>query len=84
MTLNEYLSKHGTGAKFAKDLGITHTYLSMLKSGKRKPSRKLAMLMVALSEGQITAESFGFTPTFGDKDVTIPTEFLGNDNTVQN
>jgi hypothetical protein len=54
----------------------------MLKSGKRKPSRKLAMIMVALSEGQITAESFGFTATFGDKDVTIPEEFKND--TVQN
>ena len=82
MTLNEYLSKHGSGAKFAKDVGISHTYLSMLKSGKRKPSRKLAMIMVALSEGQITAESFGFTATLGDKNVTIPEEFKND--TVQN
>ncbi len=41
--LAEYKEKRGlSGADLAKEFGITTAHLSMLMSGKRSPSRKLA------------------------------------------
>jgi DNA-binding transcriptional regulator YdaS (Cro superfamily) len=44
MTLEEYFQHQPKGAKtrFAKMLGITRTYMSLLIAGKRRPSPVLA------------------------------------------
>ncbi len=49
-TINEYLMhKHMTPKQLAAKLGISESYMSMLRSGRRRPSPELARKIEALT-----------------------------------
>lgn len=56
MTLNEYFATepHGSKREMAEYLGITTTWLSLLLSGKRVPSAKLAAALEKATQGLVT------------------------------
>lgn len=56
MTLRDYLDslKRGEVAKFAKDLGVSPSYLSQMASGVAPISAKRCVLIEQLSGGAVT------------------------------
>lgn len=56
MTLTEYFATEPRGAKqeMAEYLGITTTWMSLLLSGKRVPSAKLAAALERATQGLVT------------------------------
>ena len=57
MKLKEYRKSKGkTQAECAKELGVTRQYWSDLERGVFEPGRKLAMKIVAWSEGVVSLE----------------------------
>jgi DNA-binding transcriptional regulator YdaS (Cro superfamily) len=60
MTLNEYLKTLPAGgqAKFARDIGVTHTYLSQLSNGQddRVPSPALSLVIWNKSKKAVTRQ----------------------------
>jgi hypothetical protein len=60
MTLKEYFSSRQRGCKseFAKSLGITKTWMSLITSGHRVCSVALAVAIERLSNGDIKREDF--------------------------
>lgn len=55
MTLQEYFAdqKRGTKAKFAEDLGITRTWLSLLIAQSVLPSAELAVRIEKLTKKKV-------------------------------
>jgi DNA-binding transcriptional regulator YdaS (Cro superfamily) len=58
MNLNEYFQTlpHGSKVEFAKQLGITKTWMSLITSGRRVPSGPLCYLIERISHGKVTRE----------------------------
>lgn len=68
MTLHEYLcirrskDKDFREAHFANDLGIHHTHLARIKTGKHRPGVDLAMKIEAATGGEVKAWQLLQTP----------------------
>ena len=58
MTLKQYLKHNITQVVFAKQIGISGPYLSQILHGKRTPSKYVALMIEAKSNGVIKARSF--------------------------
>jgi len=55
MTLRDYLHfKKITLNEFAKKVGFNRSYLSLIKTGKLKPSMKLARMIEQATDGEVT------------------------------
>jgi len=55
MTLSEYFDNKPLGSKqdFAKELGITRTWLALIINGQKTPSPTLAIQIHALTKGKV-------------------------------
>lgn len=61
MRLDEYLfRKKNSKTEFAKQIGISRTHLSLIASGKRKPSPALAKKIIEETKGHVTLSELFF------------------------
>jgi DNA-binding transcriptional regulator YdaS (Cro superfamily) len=59
MTLDQYLSITASSAKsFAESLGISPSYLSELRGGKKRPGLSLALEIERATKGKVKARSW--------------------------
>lgn len=56
MNLKEYFQQlpHGSKHELAQKLGITKTWLSLIISGKKKPSGQLSNMIHKLTDGKVS------------------------------
>ena len=56
MNLKEYFGElpHGSKIEFAKQLGITKTWLSLIISGKKIPSGPLSIVIQRMTNGKVS------------------------------
>lgn len=48
-TLDEYLHRHGSLSRLARKLGISQSYLSEIRHGKKTPTLELAITIAELT-----------------------------------
>jgi DNA-binding transcriptional regulator YdaS (Cro superfamily) len=67
VNLNEYFNTlpHGSKVDFAKRLGITKTWMSLIISGRRVPSGALCNMIERISQGKVKREELR-PDIFGD------------------
>lgn len=69
MRLREYLKKYTIVQRVMADkLGITITHLRMLLNGKASPSKKLAIKIEKVTNGEVSKESAIFFEDYIEKD----------------
>lgn len=55
MTLIDYIKKHDLKvAQFARRIGCTRVYISMIMHGKKKPGNLMCKAIIEASEGEVT------------------------------
>jgi len=70
MKLKDYLKKHGTTGKLAKEVGVTRTWLSLVTNDYRLASAILAVKIERATKGKVTRKDL--RADLYDKKIVVP------------